>query len=126
MKRRIRLVVGTLGVIGVVLVCGCRGTTAYVVPVADRTPATCGNTKLFGTDNVSFEYEELGAVGILSYSHSVDECVRAIVSEAEKLGADAILNFRMQPLDHSEGFWLVVGHRGPVELSGVAVKIKRP
>jgi hypothetical protein len=103
---------------------GCR--TVYVVPVAQRTPSTCGNIRLYGTDNVPFEYEELGVIGLTFEDASQDQCLQAFVSEAQKMGADAILGFRIEPVVFSGGFMLVVCNHSETRLTGVAVRIKRP
>lgn len=107
-----------------VLLGGCQ--TVHVVPVAQRTPAFCGNVKLYGTDNVPFEYEELGIVSV-SLSHATtDEVLQLFVSEVQKLGADAALNVRFQSVNRTGGFFLVLTLPNDNLITGTAVKKTRP
>lgn len=126
MKHRTIAVAAMSLALGCVLATGC--ATGRVVPVATRTPASFGHIKLYGTDNVPFEYEELGVIGQLyDKQFSMDQCLRMFAEEAEKLGADAILNFRVEPGEAYGGFILVLGdHYAHVTLTGVAVRIKKP
>ena len=111
--------------------CGC-GSIKSSIPVSVRTPAYCGNIKLYGTDNVPFEYEELGVVALRETDFTtLEDKLSAFVREAQKLGADAVVNFRVEPINDIVvvvfGFG---GGAGPCKdsylLTGVAVKIKRP
>lgn len=120
-----------LGLCAGLMVSGC-GTIKASVPVAVRTPVYCGSVKLYGTDNVPFEYEELGVVALYAHeSSSLEEKVTQFVNEAQKMGADAILNFRVEPVND---IVLVIfgfgGGAGPCHggyrITGVAVEIKRP
>ncbi len=91
MLRLILIAVMGLGMVG------CR-SPQYVIPLGARSPAACGNIRLYATDNVPFEYEELGAIGGLYHKvKSEDQRLRAFVAEARKLGADAIVNFSQEP-----------------------------
>ena len=104
---------------------GCR--TAYIVPVAqDTSRALCGNIKLYGTTNVPFEYEELSVVAIMYDGMTQDACLSDFIATVQKLGADAVLNFSLDPTVDSEGFWLVIDDCSRIRVKGVAVKIKRP
>lgn len=105
---------------------GCM--TQCLVPVGARTPAYCGNVKLYGTDNVPFEYEEIAVLahGYDLHHSTVEEAVQAFVAEAQKVGADAVVSFKMEITAHSGGFVVVVPTPETLSLSGVAVKIKRP
>lgn len=99
-----------------------------LVPVASRTPDYCGNVKLYGTDNVPFEYEELA---VLSQGYNLgaftpEQAVQMFVADAQKVGADAIVSFKMEISSQAGGFWLVINVPKHLSLSGVAVKIKRP
>jgi hypothetical protein len=113
------------------LVSGC--ATQRAVPLGVRTPAVCGNVKLYGTDNVPFEYEEIACLA-QSYDmtvHDLDECLRLFAAKAQELGADAVLGFRMQNESGTGGFlgvtWSTIGDSTSyLHLTGVAVKIKRP
>ena len=113
-----------------VVLSGC--AVQHTVPLATRTPTSFGNIKLYGTDNVPFEYEELAS---LSQAYDMDpyteeESLRLFAAKAQEVGADAILNFRMESLPGTGGFFFVASAIGPrtsyLSLSGTAVKIKRP
>lgn len=114
-----------------IVFCGC-ATVKSSIPVAVRTPAYCGSVKLYGTENVPFEYEELGVVSLLSHdTTSLEEKISAFVGEAQKLGADAIVNFMAVQMNDDVGVILGFGYGGGpcknyYRLTGVAVKTKRP
>lgn len=114
-----------------VSLCGC-STVKSSVPVAIRTPAYCGNVKLYGTDNVPFEYEELGIVSLAALEHTTQEAkIEAFVNEARKMGADAIVNVTIEPANDMVLVIFGFGgggspHPNSYRLSGVAVKIRRP
>jgi len=115
----------------VALMCGC-GSVRMSMPIAVRTPAYCGEMKLYGTDNVPFEYEELGVVAVFENDWtSVEDKMDKFISEAQKMGADAIVNFSIEPAnDIVLVFFGFGGGAGPCSCSylikGVAVKVKRP
>ena len=106
----------------------CR-SPQYVTPLGARTPAVCGTIRLYATDNVPFEYEELGAIGGLYHKiKSPDQRLQAFTAEARKLGADAIVNFSQEPMI---GALVLFGFGGDdptvyTRMTGVAVKIRRP
>lgn len=112
----------------VVMVCLLTGCiSVQTVSLAQRTPAACGGVKLYGTANVPFEYEEIGTVAIVHAGGTQEEWLREFTAEAQRLGADAVLNFMLEPVYHSGGFMLVVPHTdNTVVVKGVAVKVKRP
>ena len=113
-------------VMPMIFVAGCR--SVQTLPVAQRTPTQCGNIKLYGTDNVPFEYQELGVIGVTVTHQSLNDCLEAFAGEARKMDADAVLNFRVVPVQGTGGFMYVttISQDNRVCMTGVAVKIKRP
>ena len=106
------------------LLAGCQ--SVQTLPVAQRTPSQCGDIKLYGTDNVPFEYEELGVIGIYVTYKSMEEALQVFMAEAQKMRADAVLNLRVQPGIGVGGFFLVITLPNKIYITGTAVKIKRP
>lgn len=105
---------------------GC--ITRYSTALGSRTPPACGNVKLYGTDNVPFEYEELSFLSqTYDQLYSRDDALRSFATEAQSLGADAVLNFRLESEwigDNWFGFTIAMAQQ--FKLTGVAVKIKKP
>jgi len=101
-------------------------------PLAGRTPSYCGNIKIYGTDNVPFEYEEIASLahGYDTFWFTPDDCLRQFAAQAQGLGADAVLNFKLEQQAGVTGFILVGNllgqNSGYLYLTGTAVKIKRP
>ena len=128
---RNKLFFGGLRALGfVMLLSGC--AMQHTVPLATATPKSFGKIRLYGTENVPFEYEEIASLAQtrgLAFS-SKEECLNVFAESAEELGADAILNFRMELLPSTLGFLVVFARITPdrcyLSLSGTAVKIKRP
>jgi len=87
MKSRIVNTVLVLGLL--VIVCGCG--TMTVVPLGSRTPTSCGRVQLYATDNVPFEFEELGFISLNNQERSQDVCLSQFCDQALELGADAVL-----------------------------------
>ena len=115
--------VAACGIVAVTLT-GCK--TVYKVPLGQRTPTECGNVKLYGTENVPFEYEEISTIALMYQHTPQDECLRQFVAEAQRLGADAVLNFMLEPVNDTGGFMFVGTAQNTTLVKGVAVKIKRP
>jgi len=113
------------------LLSGCV-SAQRAVPLAGRTPSYCGNIKLYGTDNVPFEYEEIASLahGYDAFWFPLDDCLRQFAAQAQGLGADAVLNFKVEQHGGVGGFFLVISslgqNAGYLYLTGTAVKIKRP
>jgi hypothetical protein len=110
---------------------GC--ITQRTVPLGARTPAACGNLKLYATDNVPFEYEEIAclAQSFDMFAYGMDDCLRLFAAKAQELGADAILDFHMENGPGVGGVfgvtWSNLGDSTSyLHLTGVAVKIRRP
>ena len=117
------LYVVACGIVAVTLT-GCK--TVYKVPLGQRTPTDCGNVKLYATAIVPFEFEEISTIALM-YQHTPhDECLRQFVAEAQRLGADAVLNFMLEPVNETGGFLFVGTGQNTTLVKGVAVKIKRP
>jgi len=98
------------------------------VPIATRTPAACGNIRLYGSYNVPFEFEEMGVVSVICYDVSENEMLSRFASEASKLGADAVLNFS---IEQQSGLHVLFGFglhhiSDVITLRGTAVRIKKP
>lgn len=72
--------------------------------------------KIYGTDNVPFEYEEIAFHFRAYQSSNVGAATAHFCREVKQLDADAILNFRISPSP-----W-----RDDLRVEGVAVRIKRP
>lgn len=100
---------------------GC-GTTycAQGLPSGSKAAPDWGPLKVFATDNVPFEYEEIGLVSASAHqaSSARDESkLCAMLREkAISMGADAIINLRYEVYSMNVG----------AHMSGVAVKIKKP
>ncbi len=115
----------------VVLVFGC-ASVQHTVPLVTRTPTVFGNVKVYGTGSVPFEYEELASLaqGYSMWHFTLEESLARFAAKAQEVGADAILNFKMEVSPAAGGFFFVFSVIGPtssfVTLSGTAVKIKRP
>jgi hypothetical protein len=93
----------------------------HSIPTAGRATPDWGTLKVFSTDNVPFEYEEIGFVTCSMWArHTVppkeEDMLARFRDKAIRMGADAVLNFRYSSL-YADLL---------VELSGVAVKIKKP
>jgi len=104
------------------------------VGVGSRASADWGDLKVFSTDVVPFEFEELSYISVTRPAASKERHIPNAMAEfrkmAEQLGADAILNLRVDNVmaTGGGGFVLVVvpGESNWVMISGVAVRIKRP
>lgn len=125
----IRRVSGFLaGVLMVCLLSGCAGTLSSKLATGAAAKANY-DIQIYATDNVPFEYTELGIVRGMSWvdlGHPTEATyMDAVVKEAKSMGADAIINFHLSSTYNSGGFVLVVW-ANIVEAQGVAVKIKRP
>ncbi len=113
--------------LGAALLTGCAST--HTVPLGSRTANIYGGMQLYGTSNVPFAYEELGFITHTYHkdSYKKDQAMRLFVEEAQKMGADAVVNFRFDILTGTGGFWLVLTEpKVYYNLTGVAVKITRP
>ena len=105
---------------------GC--VTPCTVLTATKTPPAFGNIKLYGTDNVPFEYEEIGVHSLFYSKVDLDGALNQYAEQVRNLGADAVLGFRVSHVVSHQAilgfslFW----NDTQYELSGVAVKIKRP
>lgn len=109
---------------------GC--THTYHVGMVSRTPSSMGNVKLYSTDCVPFEYEELGFV--LVYADAGPGAwfgpppqgfvLETFQKEVARTGADAVLNFRIDYISWSD--WLLFPPGSGATASGTAVKILRP
>ena len=125
----VRRASGFLTVLAVAgLLAGCAGTASYKFATGAAAKANYG-IEIYATDNVPFEYAELGIVRGEAWLTGgwPDEkmYVEGIVKEAKALNADAVINYRESRFQVVEGFLLIIGHH-VVEAEGVAVKIKRP
>jgi hypothetical protein len=112
-----------------ILVFGTSCVSKQAIVAGDRSGALYGNVKIYGTDNVPFEYEEVGVIGHVYHKnvYSKEQFMREFVAEAQQMGADAILDFKIEPVPVGGGVFVVVVTPGDfVRLTGVAVKIKRP
>ena len=118
-------------VVGAAWLSGC-ASVERVVPLGAKTPSVFGNVKLYGTDNVPFEYEEIAAVSqtYSAFDYGYEDCLKLFAARVQQLGADAVLNFKVDQDETPKGFLLVVTVISPslgwLHLSGTAVKIKRP
>ncbi len=112
----------------VVLSAGCAGLNSYRLATGPA-PFHKFDLPIYATENVPFEYQELGIVrGVGWVSHGwpdQTQCAEAMVNEAKQMGADAVIGVRVVPFTESSGF-LIVGCSGVVDIQGVAVKIIRP
>ena len=112
----------TLLVLLGVFSCGCQTWIfEHSIPIADRATPEWGSLKVYATDNVPFEYEEIGFVTISYHTNRYGEpnekdMLSKFRDRALEMGADAVLNFRYEAL----GLYYLT------HVSGVAVKIKRP
>ena len=101
---------------------GCATYVAeHAIPTAGRATPDWGTLKVYATDNVPFEYEEIGFVAHAEYSDhngwlNEQALLNTFRDKVIRMGADALLNFRY---DTFGGDWAC-------QVSGVAVKIKRP
>ena len=113
--------------VAVGLLSGC-GTASYKFATGPTAKANYG-IEIYATDNVPFEYTELGIVrGEAEWAFAwPDEqmYMEGVIKEAKALNADAVINFHLNRHSNSSGFILVVG-KCLVDAEGVAVKIKRP
>ena len=110
------------------LLTGCVGLETYRIATGP-TPFIKYDIPVYATDNVPFEYTELGIVRavpwVLGGWPTESVYMEAVVKEAKALGADAIIDFRVTPFTNQGGFMLIVWS-GVIDAQGVAVKIKRP
>jgi len=117
-----------LCLVTVILVAGCAGLNTYRVATGPD-PFHKYDLPIYATENVPFEYEELGIVRAVGWVYNAwpdqSKCVEAMVKDAKSLGADAVIRVKILPFAWSDGFMLVLGSGG-VDVQGVAVKIKRP
>lgn len=105
------------------LVCGCQSRTV-IVPTG-RTSAPW-RIPVYATDNVPFEYEEIGFVSVIEHGSAQEKALSRFQKAVDQLGADAVLGFRLEYEIEVGGFWLVLSDTSYVKVTGVAVKIKRP
>ena len=124
MKGFLRLFV--LAAISVLSGCQSMDESVCVINLAQNTPRQCGNIKLYGSDSVPFEYEEIAAIGTYKTWADESEALEFFIKEAEKLKADAVINFRVQPGIGVGGLFLVITMPSKMHLTGTAVRIKRP
>ena len=105
----------------VCLLAGCAGTASYKFATGPAAKVNYG-IEIYATDNVPFEYTELGivrGVGCSAETWPTEQMyVEGMVKEAKALNADAVINVRLIPF--------TTFSRVFVEAQGVAVKIKRP
>jgi hypothetical protein len=106
---------------------GC--VNLYHVGVGAQTPPNIGKIKYYSTDNVPFEYEELGHISMMLIGscfgpQPLEMILRNFNSEVAKDGADAVLNFQIDYAFSSS--WLIFPGAWNTQVSGTAVKIKRP
>ena len=106
---------------------GC--VSAYNVGMAGKTPVSMGNVKLYSTDSVPFEYEELGFVSVRVDGSpfgppTQDYALGIFQREVAKTGADAVLNFRVEEAFWSS--WLFFPGGSCARVFGTGVRIVRP
>ncbi len=93
----------------------------HSISTGGRMSPDWAGLKLYATDNVPFEYEEIGFICVNEMSRDRKPDDKAMCAKfrdkALALGADAVVNFRM---DDDSDFCYVF------KLTGVAVKIKKP
>jgi len=110
--------------IAVLLTAGCHSRTV-IVPTGKITPPW--RIPVYATDNVPFEYEEIALVSTIACIEAdVEKATSRFQKAVDQLGADAVLNFRLEYDISVGGFMVVVSDAEYVRITGVAVKIKRP
>lgn len=127
MQNRSRCVVSVLFG-AVIFLCGCSGIHMYKIATGS-TPFQDYGLPIYATENVPFEYEELGVVRVDAWVCETypkeATYMTNLVRAAKELGADAIVRFKLENFGLSGGFMLVLSN-GHTVAEGVAVKIKRP
>jgi hypothetical protein len=113
----------TVTILVAMFLSGC--VNPCTVMTGARTPADFGNIKVYGTDNVPFEYDEIGFHCVVVDADQ-QTALRTFATQTQNMGADAILNFHIRPVYATGGFFFVMSDTSQYEVSGVAVKIKRP
>jgi hypothetical protein len=116
---------GTLkvGLLALLLAAGCASTST--VYTGERTPEVCGGIRMYGTEHPPFAYDEIAVHTLVIDTGSQSKALEAYADQIRKLGADAVVGFRMRPLLTP---LIVAGAPSGVpnalrfELSGVAVR----
>ena len=116
----------TFAVITAVFLAGC--VVPCTIYTDSRTPPSFGTVKLYGTDNVPFEYREIAVHTVYINTSDQQEAVRIFAEQVRALDADAVLGFRMTPLLWQISFFgfNIIDDMSQYVLSGTVVKIKRP
>ena len=130
MKQMKRGIGTTALVVAFLAISGC--VHSYHVGMGEKTPTALGQIKLYSTDNVPFEYQELsyvschvdGGVAELFRPRPQDEVLSSFRDQVVKAGGDAVINFRMYASFHG-GYLIFPGSYFTI-VSGTAVKIRRP
>ncbi len=115
-----------VSIAAMLMITGC--ITPCTVLTAGKTPPVFGNIKLYGTDNVPFEYEEIGVQSFIYINNDQEGALKTYADQVRGLGAEAVLNFRIRRVMFVQSFlgFGFIPNPTQFEMEGVAVKIKRP